>query len=829
MNFLPLWFASACLAAGEGALPIHLADNHAASLGFFAEVLPLEAEHVLLLVDAHSDASAPRDLDELQVGLRRVQSREHRRERVRQWRREGRVEAFNWIAPLTPQPICEILWLVAEEESDEDAHKRRLEMERFAPGELRERFRAAAWEEVESGALETRAVAVSIDLDAFVELSAELAEIRLQKIWQQVLSLEGLAAVSFALSRPWQPDDATAWRLLGQALDLACSVRNSQIGWEPFGIEGPDRSRKAAEFYQQGLEPPRLQIEEAPAAVRSRLLSARERLQVLDHEDRWEALLEKWLIEQGEWRIEVKGLQYCLDGAWRGQGQDWSLRLTGGPLGRVEKVRWKQWVPERVTYNVLPELPVGKVFTGAAPPVISERARELPSGGLQLKGAQGVALLPDEHGLLRVSAEVKTDRGWERTPTVELRLGVKEGFLKGLSEQFGSPYIFGAGFLRYEDRTGPETLAGNDCANFLVYAWRRCGIPLPWCDPGQLRRFLEPLAKEQTLEDEPRFEARDEGRGLVIDLGNHVMAMWEDRGVLGAVDRSDMVVHHLNGFPEKVNLGAYLAEKGVAKFALYRLPESAAAARIAFGGDVMLRDGEQVDWEARLADLEQADYQILNLEGTLGPREEEGSYRFRLQEGLARELAAHGIDAVSLANNHLDDFGEAGLHSTLARLRDAGIAFFGAGVNLKEAVRPLRLEKGKVSLFAVSCLESELAAEEERAGLLLLPDHAHHLAEAIQKERRAGRAVLAMVHWGKDHGPELTLSQRKWAKWLVGQGVREVIGTGPHLPQATDFWRGVPIHFSLGNFAFPKMDGAEFVGRIEEVAVGRRFHNLRVE
>ena len=75
-----------------------------------------------------------------------------------------------------------------------------------------------------------------------------------------------------------------------------------------------------------------------------------------------------------------------------------------------------------------------------------------------------------------VAAEVSADgKSWQRTPAIELRVFTGSGFRAGLSEQFNLPYVFGAGFLRQRGETGPEAGAGNDCANFLVYAWRRAG------------------------------------------------------------------------------------------------------------------------------------------------------------------------------------------------------------------------------------------------------------------------------------------------------------------------------------------------------------------
>ena len=52
------------------------------------------------------------------------------------------------------------------------------------------------------------------------------------------------------------------------------------------------------------------------------------------------------------------------------------------------------------------------------------------------------------------------------------------------------PYVFGIAGVAEGDLSGVETGWGSDCANLLIHAWRRNGIPLNWGDPGRLREQL---------------------------------------------------------------------------------------------------------------------------------------------------------------------------------------------------------------------------------------------------------------------------------------------------------------------------------------------------
>ena len=95
-----------------------LADNHAETAGWITRNFDLDDSHTLVLVDAHSDASAVERSEELREELRRVPSEKERAVRIENWRKSGRLQAFNWIEPLMPRPLDHVLWLAAPELDD---------------------------------------------------------------------------------------------------------------------------------------------------------------------------------------------------------------------------------------------------------------------------------------------------------------------------------------------------------------------------------------------------------------------------------------------------------------------------------------------------------------------------------------------------------------------------------------------------------------------------------------------------------------------------------------------------------------------------------------
>ncbi len=404
-------------------------------------------------------------------------------------------------------------------------------------------------------------------------------------------------------------------------------------------------------------------------------------------------------------------------------------------------------------------------------------------------------------GRVRVAAEAWSAGSWVPVPPIELRIAGARGFRGGLSEQFGMPYLFGAGLLR--DRHPEAFEAGNDCANFLVAAWHRVGRALPWGSPRQLRRHLQVVEREVGTGDGVPISDDWIEDGLVVDFGEHLGAVWEDRAPVGRLTGADLVAHHLGTFPELATL-ASLAE-GRPDFQLLRYP-SVIACRVRIGGDVVLaRDGGELALEDEKADLVMVNLEGIPSEPRIGPRTR---FDFRFPAERIDWLVRNGIDGVSLANNHAGDAGWEALGPGIASLREAGLGVFGAGSSLEGALAPwIRSTGGReFAFFGVSCVSS-LQAGGGRAGVLSLPENASRLERAIKDQKEAKRTVIVLAHWGREHTEEISEDQRKWAHWLVAVGADVVAGSGPHVRQPLDFIRGRPIAFSLGNAVPARLEG----------------------
>lgn len=812
--FLSALFALPAFSADPGVLPVFLADNHAETFGWIARTVDPDEPHVLVLVDAHTDASAAERSEDMREQVRRVASSGERASRIEEWRATGRIQAYDWLEPLLPRPVERVLWLAAPELNEFDTRVRtstavaqldgRLEVEPRSAGSF-----AGRWETRDLAGFRNwdpggRPVLLAIDLDWFAGMEASACEARFNGIWSRAMDWPGLCGVSCSVSRPWSKDEAGAHALVSLVVAAVARTPQARLEIDASLDDRPDRSLKAREFGEGRV--PRWDLASAPPSLRSALLGLGSRLDLHDRKRDWRSILTKWQENTVSPVIRPETGEAGVDEAWRFPvGEEPVLRLTPPP-GATGRVRWFRLVPSRPAYDLLPGTGLGKDFS-ASPGRWLYETRECigESHDFLLDPAAWRTASP---GRFRLGADCETEAGWVAAAPVELRLCQGTGFRGALSECFGMPYVFGIALCRAGDLSGVETGWGGDCSNLLVHAWRRQGLPLAWGDPGALRRQLACKRESATPADRIPVTSGEIGAGIAVDFGRHVAAVWEDREPAGSLGPEDLLVHHLGGFPEIATLGD-LAETRPT-FAL-RVPKPRSGLRIAFAGDVVLSG----DAAAAGDDLGRgrADLFFANLEGipSLLAPEQPPRYDFRFPPERLGLLREHRLDAVSLANNHALDAGRSGLVEGLERLRSADLGSFGAGPGEAEACRPWRVERRgmKLAVFGVSLLPGNEAGPGT-AGVATLPDHQSLLSREFSEARRRGERIVVLVHGGDEYRNEVNTEQRRWARWLVARGAGIVAGAHPHVVQREECHGGAAIFFSLGNAVYPEnLKGAD--------------------
>lgn len=219
-------------------------------------------------------------------------------------------------------------------------------------------------------------------------------------------------------------------------------------------------------------------------------------------------------------------------------------------------------------------------------------------------------------------------------------------------------------------------------------------------------------------------------------------------------------------------------------------------------------------WGDALATLRSADLRIVNLETavTRSGRPWPGKgIHYRMNPANVSTLAAAGLDACVLANNHVLDWGHEGLAETLATLRAAGLRAVGAGASEAQAWAPLVFELGagrRLLLLACASASSGVpaawAAGAGRPGVALLPDlseaSARRLADELARQRRRGDLAMLSIHWGGNWGLDVPVEHRRFAHALIELGAVDLVhGHSSHHPLPMEVHRGRLIVYGCGD------------------------------
>jgi poly-gamma-glutamate synthesis protein (capsule biosynthesis protein) len=234
-------------------------------------------------------------------------------------------------------------------------------------------------------------------------------------------------------------------------------------------------------------------------------------------------------------------------------------------------------------------------------------------------------------------------------------------------------------------------------------------------------------------------------------------------------------------------------------------------------------------WGDALEELAQVgpDARIINLETAItrsGDAWQGKGIHYRTSPENARVLATAGIQCCALANNHVLDWGYAGLEETLGTLDALGLRHAGAGRTLAEAEVPgiVELPGGRrVLVWSFAETSSGVprywAATTARPGVALLDELSEtgvrRIAELVGSERREGDVVIVSLHWGENWGWDVPPEQREFAHALVDRARVDVVhGHSSHHVKGIEVHRDRPILYGCGDF----LDDYEGIGGFEE-------------
>ncbi len=181
-------------------------------------------------------------------------------------------------------------------------------------------------------------------------------------------------------------------------------------------------------------------------------------------------------------------------------------------------------------------------------------------------------------------------------------------------------------------------------------------------------------------------------------------------------------------------------------------------------------------------------------------------YTFRANPGRMQLLSEMGTGLVSLANNHVYDYGAEAMLDTADHLESAGIPYVGGGRNKEEADRPVYfiINGMKIGFVAASNAEKTKftpAAKEDEPGILEAYDTEEY-EQIIKSASKKCDYLIAYIHWGNEDTNQYSESQAEQGRQFLQSGADIVVGGHPHVLQGIEYMDGKPVIYSMGDFWF---------------------------
>jgi len=217
-------------------------------------------------------------------------------------------------------------------------------------------------------------------------------------------------------------------------------------------------------------------------------------------------------------------------------------------------------------------------------------------------------------------------------------------------------------------------------------------------------------------------------------------------------------------------------------------------------------------WGDTLPILHSADWRLCNLECVISNRGTPWSaytkpFHFRSAAKNIAVLETAQMNAVSLANNHVLDYGYDALCEMLEILDRAGIVHSGAGLNHAQASRLATAEVcgRKLGLLAFTDNEPDWEATSAQPGVFYVPTdlrdpRAAKLLDIVRESRLAVDLLILSAHWGSNWGYRPPQEHVIFARALIEAGADIIFGHSSHVFRGIEFYKDRPILYGAGNF-----------------------------
>lgn len=210
--------------------------------------------------------------------------------------------------------------------------------------------------------------------------------------------------------------------------------------------------------------------------------------------------------------------------------------------------------------------------------------------------------------------------------------------------------------------------------------------------------------------------------------------------------------------------------------------------------------------------MKKSDIVLGNLETSISKRGkpmEDKQFTFRGRPEVLKVLKDNNFSAVSIANNHILDFGTDAFLDTLDNLKKHELMYAGGGRNREEADKGIIIEKNGMKLgflaFTKVVPVVEWYAKKSKPGITgAYKAHEEEFVRAIKEIKKNCDVLVVSVHWGKEGSTEIRDEEKYIGHSMIDAGADIIMGHHPHVVQGIEMYKNKPIFYSLGNFIFTR-------------------------
>lgn len=198
---------------------------------------------------------------------------------------------------------------------------------------------------------------------------------------------------------------------------------------------------------------------------------------------------------------------------------------------------------------------------------------------------------------------------------------------------------------------------------------------------------------------------------------------------------------------------------------------------------------------------------ILNLEGTIDCENynkiEKRGPNLSSNIMAIEVLKELNVIGVTLANNHMMDYGKEGLMHTIDLLDQNKILHTGAGKNIEEALKPMIIEdnRKKIAIYSFGWdIEETIYANDNTSGCA--PRDKELFCKIMKDSKEKYDKIVVCPHWGFEYNRLPMPYDIDLAHSLIDSGCDLIIGNHPHCVQPFEVYKDKRIYYALGNFYF---------------------------